>query len=223
MRGLYRPAWLAIAALLAAVPAHAAQPDNAGPQSLAQSSPAQLSPAQLAPAQLSLAQLMATLNSVRHVEARYIEHRTLQALRTPLETRGTLRFEAPDRLEQVTDPGTNGVSERMTIKGNQLTIDRGAGRAPVVLAVNEHPEIGLLVDSIRALLSGDGEALRRTFDITPSGTLSHWQLVLQPRDPARPKMLLWMRVTGYGARITGIDTQQGNGDHSEMSIVEQAQ
>ena len=36
--------------------------------------------------------------------------RTLQALRTPLETRGTLRFEAPDSLEQVTDPGTNGVS-----------------------------------------------------------------------------------------------------------------
>jgi hypothetical protein len=203
MRGFYRPGWLAVAALLAAVPAHAAQPDNAGP--------------------LSVGQLMATLNSVRHVEARYVEHRTLQALRTPLETRGTLRFDAPDRLEQQTDPGANGVAEQMTIEGNQLTIDRGAHTAPMVLALNEHPEIGLFVDSIRALLSGNGDALRRTFDITPSGTLSHWQLVLQPRDPAQHKVLQWMRVTGYGARITGIDTQQGNGDHSEMSIVEQGQ
>jgi hypothetical protein len=201
MRGFCPPAWLAVAALLGAGAAHAEQPENAAP--------------------LSLAQLMATLNNVRHVEARYIEHRTLQALRTPLETGGSLRFEPPDRLEQVTDPGPNGVSERMTIVGNELTIDRGAGHAPVVLAINEHPEIGVLVGSIRALLSGDAAALQRNFDITPSGTLDHWQLVLQPRGSARRAMLQWMRVTGYGARITGIDTEQDNGDHSEMAIVEQ--
>jgi hypothetical protein len=199
MRRACPPAWLAVAALLCA---GAGQPDNEMP--------------------LSLAQLMATLNTVRHVEARYVEHRTLQALRTPLETRGTLRFEPPDRLEQATDPGPNGVSERMTIEGDRLTIDRGAGHAPVVLGVNEHPEIGVLVGSIRALLSGDAAALQRNFDITPSGTLDHWQLVLQPRGSARRAMLQWMRVTGYGARITGIDTEQDNGDHSEMAIVEQA-
>ncbi len=48
---------------------------------------------------------MATLRSVPHVEARYTERRTLHALRAPIETRGTLRFDAPDRLEKMTDPG----------------------------------------------------------------------------------------------------------------------
>ena len=31
-----------------------------------------------------------------------------------------------------------------------------------------------------------------------------------------------MRISGYGERITAIDTQDGEGDHSEMTIVEQA-
>ena len=48
---------------------------------------------------------MATLRSVRHVEARYIEHRYLHALRTPIETRGTLRFDAPAHLEKRDRPG----------------------------------------------------------------------------------------------------------------------
>lgn len=196
-----RTIWLVMTVALGCAPTLAAQPNGPEP--------------------LSLGKLMATLSSVRHVEARYVEHRTLQALRTPLETRGTLRFEAPDQLEQAADPGSAGASERMTIRGNQLTIDHGAGRAPVTIMLNEHPDIALLADSLRALLSGDGETLGRNFDITPSGTLNRWQLVLQPRDPAQHTLMQWMRVTGNDSRITEIDTQQGNGDHSEMAIVEQ--
>src|ERR1700712_447311 len=105
---------------------------------------------------VSLDQLMATLRAARHVDARYVEHRTLQALRGPIETSGTLRYDAPDRLEKVTDPAANRAVDRLTIQGNQLTIDRGAGAAPVILMLNEHPEIGVLVESIRATLAGDG-------------------------------------------------------------------
>jgi hypothetical protein len=171
---------------------------------------------------ITLDQLMAALRAVPHVEARYIERRTLHALRAPIETRGTLRFDAPDRLEKVADPTSRGASDRLTIKGNQLTMERGASGPPVVLMLNENPEIGVLVDSIRATLSGDGEALRRTFDITLAGTVAHWQFVLQPRDAAERKVIQWMRVTGYAERITAIDTQDGDGDQSEMTIVERA-
>ncbi|MDB5403921.1 MAG: hypothetical protein JWQ55_5939, partial [Rhodopila sp.] len=54
---------------------------------------------------------MATLRTVRHVDGRYVERRTVHALRTPIETHGTLRFDAPDRLEKATDPAGNGASE----------------------------------------------------------------------------------------------------------------
>lgn len=199
MKRLPRAAWRAAVAILVGFPVQAAQPD---------SSP------------VSLDQLMATLRTVRHVDARYVEHRTLQALRTPIETRGTLRFQAPDWLEKAADPAADGTADRLTINGNQLTIDRGANATPVVLMLNDHPEIGVLVESIRATLSGDGQALRRIFDITLSGSVGHWQLVLQPLDPIQRNILQWMRVTGYAERITAIDTQDGDGDHTEMAIVE---
>jgi hypothetical protein len=169
-------------------------------------------------APVSLDQLMTTLRTVRHVEARYIERRYLHVLRAPIETRGTLRFDAPAHLEKRSDPAANGAAERLTIDGGQLTIDRGAGTSPIVLALREHPEIGVLADSIRATLSGDGDALRRSFDVTPSGTVAEWQLVLQPR--VRGDLLQWMRISGYGERITAIDTRDGEGDRSEMSVVE---
>jgi hypothetical protein len=161
-------------------------------------------------------QIMSTLRTVRHVNARYVEHRYLHILKSPIEMRGALHFNAPDHLQKVADNGT----ERLTVDGDRLTIDRGSG-SPVVIALHEHPEIGILIESIRALLSGDGDVLRRLFDVTVSGTLDHWQIVLQPRDPAERKLLQWMRVSGYAERITAIDTADGDGDRSDMNIVEQ--
>jgi hypothetical protein len=201
MSAFHYPAVLALLGLLGAPPVHAAPSDSAVP--------------------VSLDQLMLTLRGVRHIDARYIEHRYLHVLSTPIETRGALRFDAPARLEKATDPAAGGAVERLAIDGDRLMIDRGSGGPPIVLSLREHPEIGVLVDSIRATLSGDGDALRRIFDVTSSGTLSHWQLVLQPRDPAQHALLQWMRVSGYGERITAIDTANNEGDRSEMTIVEQ--
>jgi hypothetical protein len=184
---------------------------------------------------VSLDQLMEAFRTVRHVEARYVERRTLHALRTPIETRGTLRFDAPGHLEKTSDPTaadappggarsdgarSDGAGDRMTIDGNRLTIDHAGGSAPIVVMLNEHPEIGVLIESIRATLSGDGEALRRIFDISLAGTINGWQIVLQPHDPERREILQWMRISGDAGRITEIDTQQGDGDHSEMMIGE---
>jgi hypothetical protein len=169
---------------------------------------------------VTLDQIMAAVRTVRHVDARYVEHRTLHVLRAPIETRGSLRFDAPAHLEKAADQAADGTAETLTIDGDRLTIDRGTAAAPVVLSVREHPEIGVLVESIRATLSGDAATLQRIFDVTPSGTLSHWQLVLQPRDPTQHAALQWMRVSGYAERITAIETADHDGDRSEMAIVE---
>lgn len=184
--------------IAAALPVGAAQPDHAG--------------------SLSLEQLMATLRTVQHVDASYIERRTLRALRTPIETHGTLRFDAPDQLEETTDAAGQGMAKRLRISGNRLTIDRGPNAAPVVLMLNEHPEIEVLIESIRATLAGDGATLRRTFDISLAGAVDHWQLVLQPHNPAQRGVLQWTRITGYGNRIAAVETQEGDGDHAEMTI-----
>jgi hypothetical protein len=194
--------WLAMVGLLGFSLAQAAQTGGTGP--------------------VTLDGLMAVLRSVPHVQARYIEHRTFHALRTPVETRGTLRFDAPGYLDKQADPGAKGAGEHLTIDGDRLTIDPGAagGGRVIALSLQAHPEVGVLVDSLRATLSGDGAALRRIFEVTVSGTLEQWQLVLQPRDAAQRDLLRVMRISGYGERITAIETEDNEGDRSEMSIVE---
>jgi hypothetical protein len=162
--------------------------------------------------------IMAALRAVRHVEARYVERRTLQALSTPIETRGTLRFDAPDRLEKAADPGPDGSAERLTVDRDRITIARGHGAADISFSLAEHPEIGVLVDSIRATLAGDRAALRRAFTVAMAGSVAGWQIVLQPR--AHRDILQWMRITGHGGRITRIDTMDGDGDGAEMTITE---
>ena len=169
---------------------------------------------------VTLDQLMGALRTVRQVDSRYIERRTLHALRTPIETRGSLHFDAPGHLEKRSDPDGNGQSERLLIDGDRLTIDRGKAGSPIVLSLRDHPEIAVLVESIRATLAGDADALRRVFDVTTAGTPDEWQMTLVPRDAAQRDLLQWMKVSGYGRRITTIDTQDGEGDRSEMSIVE---
>lgn len=171
---------------------------------------------------VTLPQLMAAFRTVRHVEARYVERRTVSALRTPIETTGTLRFDAPDRLEKLADPGPNRPGERVTIAGDRLTIERGDGAAPLVVSLSARPEIGVLVESIRATLSGDGAALDRAFGMTLAGTIDGWQMVLQPRDPTLRAILDWMRIDGRGPHVTAIETQDGEGDRSQMAINERA-
>jgi hypothetical protein len=171
-------------------------------------------------APITLGEIMAAIRSVHHVQARYVEHRYLHILKTPIETRGSLTFDAPGRLTKDADPTPTGPGEKVVMDGDHLTVDRGSG-PPITVGMNDHPEVAALATSLRATLAGDGAALETVFEVTVSGTIDHWQMVLQPRDPAARKLLQWVRVVGFDARIAEIDTANGEGDRSEMAIVEQ--
>ncbi|MBE7426901.1 MAG: outer membrane lipoprotein carrier protein LolA [Ideonella sp.] len=90
-----RRACLAIAALLAALPARAAIDFDA---------------------------LMAMLAQRKAGEARFVEERTVSGLDQPLRYSGTLSFSAPDRLERVTLTPRR---ESFVVDGNQVTLQRG--------------------------------------------------------------------------------------------------
>lgn len=169
---------------------------------------------------ITLDQIMTAVRSVHHVQARYVEHRFLHILKAPIETHGALTFDAPDRLTKAADPAAGGRGERVVMDRDHLTVDSGDGRS-ITVGMNDHPEVAALATSLRATLAGDGAALEKVFEVTVSGTLDHWQMVLQPRDPAARRLLQWVRVIGFDERITEIDTANGDGDRSEMNIVEQ--
>lgn len=165
---------------------------------------------------LSAADVMAQMREVHESSAHFTERRTMAMLSAPLETRGTLRYEAPDMLVKHT---LQPRQEKFTVRGDRLTVVEGRDRLRS-LSLSDQPQIGALVESIRATLSGNLETLERYYTVAVTGTLDAWTLDLTPRDEDLAAFVTLIEITGAGAAIRTVDTRESNGDRSVMTVFE---
>ena len=93
-----------------------------------------------------------------------------------------------------------------------------AGRQGARLSLSEFPEIGALVESMRATLAGDPATLDRFYVPTLTGTADDWSLQLEPRDPRLRKIVALIRIQGDGTSIRTVETLETDGDRTEMTI-----
>jgi hypothetical protein len=173
--------------------------------------------AQSAPA-WGLPQLMASLAGVKAASAQFTERKTMAVLNAPLIETGLLRYQAPDRMEKMT---LTPAPENFVLDAGQVSLTGADGRTHS-FSLGQAPAIGGLAAGILATLAGDEPALEAIYHVRCSGGPAGWQLLLQPKDPALGKIIDWIAIRGRFADIDEIDTQSQNGDHSEMSIVENA-
>jgi hypothetical protein len=166
-----------------------------------------------APGAAALGQLMMQLAERQHAEARFQEWQYLSALTRPLQSAGTLLYDAPDHLEQRIDTPRH---QQMVLDHRQLTLQMGKRRRTVQLA--DYPQLAPLLDSIRATLAGDLPALRQSFVLRFEGPVSQWSLHLTPRDPAISATLREIRLQGQGIQIREVSIEQTDGDHAVMHI-----
>ena len=164
-----------------------------------------------------LPELMQSLSQVKSASARFTERQTMHMLTTPLMTSGTLHYVAPDWMQKTT---TSPAPERFVLDQGQVTIVGGADNQTRIFSLTDYPQIGGLVEGILATLGGNLAMLDRFYGVQLSGRAQAWQLLLQPKDAGLARFIAWLRIYGEGDRITVIDTQDSNGDHSEMRIVE---
>lgn len=170
-----------------------------------------------ASAQPGLTQLMQSLGAVKSASADFTERKTIAILNAPLVATGTLAYTAPDRMEKTT---LSPVPESFNLDGDKITVASGADHQTHVFSTAQAPQIEGLTEGILGTLAGDLPALERVYVVQFSGGMAGWQLVLLPKNNDVKKMITWMAIRGAGNRIQTIDTQSGNGDHSEMSIHE---
>lgn len=161
-----------------------------------------------------LPQLMASMHGVRTASARFVEQRYVHLLDRPLQAAGTLTFNAPDRLQKQT---ITPAPSRLTVDGDHLTIVQPDGKTSD-LSLSQFPEIGALVESIRATLAGDSATLTRYDTATLSGTADDWLLLLEPRDNRLRNFVTTIRIQGDGTLIRNIETVERDGDRTEMTI-----
>lgn len=157
--------------------------------------------------------LMALLRANPPGRAHFDETKTVSILDRPLQSSGELVFTPPARLEKhVTSPG----DERVVADGDRLVIERDGKRRTLALA--EHPEVAVLIESIRATLAGDGAALRRVYRVDLDGSENAWRLVLMPIDEAARKLVAKVTIEGSRAAVQRVEVEQADGDRSLMQI-----
>lgn len=167
-------------------------------------------PAEATP--LDLEALMARMAAVPERRESFREERRLAALQFPLVMTGTLRYRRPARLEKLTETPQ---PESLVVDGDRVELTPG-NEPTQFLDLARTPELRALVDAIRAPLSGDLAALRRSFAVRATGTPSAWLLELQPREPRAARFLHEVRLTGSGTNVRETLLVLANGDVHHM-------
>ncbi|HXZ02371.1 MAG TPA: LolA-related protein [Stellaceae bacterium] len=167
-----------------------------------------------------LERLMHGLHQVKAASGQFVERKTLHMLSEPLVASGTLIYVAPDQVQKITVLPKR---ERLALSGDRLTIDGGPEDRPRSLSLADYPEIGAFVEGIRATLAGDQAALERFYTLQLEGNAEDWRLLLRPKASALKDIVGWIRIAGSGNRIRLVETQESDGDRSEMSVVEDIQ
>jgi len=160
--------------------------------------------------------LMHRLGAVKASRAYFSERKILHMLNEPLDSSGTLAYVAPDKLDKRT---LLPKPEELSVDGDTLVVERG-GEASRTLSLSDNPEIGAFVESIRATLAGDLPALERHYRVSLEGTEAEWRMVLEPKDRRLADLVKWIRFSGRDDRIRSIESEEGDGDRSEMRIVD---
>lgn len=184
---------------------------------IAAAGPAAAQPAAMAAPAWGLPQLMASLQQVRSASGQFVERKTLHVLNQPLVASGTLLYVAPDQVQKITVLPQR---QRLALSGDTLTVEGGADDRVRTMSLASYPEVAAFVEGIRATLAGDLPALERFYQVEFEGNPGSWQLLLQPREARLQKLVQSIRIRGSGDLIRTVDTAEGNGDHSEMSITE---
>ncbi|MDD4880745.1 MAG: outer-membrane lipoprotein carrier protein LolA [Gallionellaceae bacterium] len=164
-------------------------------------------------AQFGVGQLMAALAGNRHGAASFTEKKYLAILDQPVESSGELLFIPPARLEKRT---LKPKGETLVLDGDVLTIERR--RQKHVLQLRDYPEVAGMIESIRATLAGDRNALERVYHLDLQGSREHWTLVLIPLDARVGKVVARIRMDGSQDEVRTVEILQADGDRSVMSI-----
>lgn len=162
---------------------------------------------------LDLAGLMQRLGQTKSGEATFTEKRHISLLDQTLESHGTLSFTSPDVFVRETLKPRR---DRIAISGNTLTLTQGDRTR--TLALDSAPSAAVIVNAIRGTLTGNRDALERTFAARVSGDAKLWFLELVPREAQLRSQVISVRLAGQGGVVREVVVALPDGDRSVMSI-----
>lgn len=169
------------------------------------------------PAPLDIAMLLAAFANNPSASTRFEETRRLAGTQTTTQSRGVLRYIAPDRLERETEHPSR---ERSFVNGHLLTLERTVEGKLVrrSLPLDQLPTLNTFFTALRATLSGNQRALTELFSIDLTGDFTAWTMTLKPLDGAGPSGVRQIRLAGESASIRRIEVDEASGDSVRTTL-----
>ena len=172
-----------------------------------------VAPLQVQAQAFDLKALMQRMAQRKTGEARFTEERIVKGIDGPLMSSGTLTFAAPDRFARHTLQPTK---ESMEVQGRTLLLKRGNRTRQ--MEMDMVPEVGALLDAMRATLTGDAALLQKHFAAELTGNDAKWVLRLKPRDERLARQVQQIELVGQVADLRSIELQLSGGDRSLMLL-----
>jgi outer membrane lipoprotein-sorting protein len=159
---------------------------------------------------LTLEDLLDHMRTTHGVVAEFHEVKTLKLLDAPLESRGTLYFQPPDRLARVTRLPAE---TRLVLDGGRMRFQDAAGGSDVDLSAN--PVARAFSDNLMVLWRGDRAALEAIYTLDFHSEGSRWQLALSPRHSPLDQFLRSITLRGDGAEMHQMEVLETDGDRTQ--------
>lgn len=163
--------------------------------------------------QFGVEQLFALMAGQKRLTTTFTEQKFIKGLDAPVESTGELLFEAPSRMVKRT---LTPKPETLMLDGGQATVERG--RQQRTVALEDHPEIAVHVEGLRACLSADLDTLVRLYFVSLSGSAAQWKLTLVPRDAQAATQVKAITLAGEQADIRSVQVLLADGDSSLTRI-----
>ncbi|MBW2243705.1 MAG: outer membrane lipoprotein carrier protein LolA [Deltaproteobacteria bacterium] len=149
--------------------------------------------------------VMADLAASPGLQARFIEQREAPLLEEPVETRGRMALDPPDRFSRITE----------TPVRTRLVLDAGELRFEHEYEASEDPMLAELgrrfAEELLLLLSGDLSAIQDRYEIDFSSEGCIWQLSLVPRSAQARRYVEQLVLRGDGEVIRSLELQEADG------------
>jgi outer membrane lipoprotein-sorting protein len=165
----------------------------------------------------TLERLLERFSELPGLEARYREEKRIALLAVPTRSEGRIWFANPGRLLR---------RQRSPEEATALIADGrlrfSQGDRVEELSIEDNPVLRGFVDSFRAVLAGDREALERYYDAEltprPDDGAQAWTLTLIPRNEALARFLRRIVMRGEGVTISEMRMVEVNGDETRTEF-----
>ncbi len=168
-------------------------------------------------AELDLQKLLARLAlDGQRREIAFEEIRFSRLVTEPLLSRGRLIYEPPDTLIKRMEAPRR---ESAVLQDERLAILDAQDRELVSIDLWLQPDLKMIYGSMRALLTGDADALRSAFWVSTEGRPEAWALILRPKTDSARRRLELVRVEGRRSRILSFEFLETDGDRSRLRLL----